>query len=247
MHDGQTGITFDSHGYRLLGRLFLAPGDDPKPTALLLHGLPGIEQNYDLAFALRDHGWNAVIFHYRGCWGSAGVYNLASLPDDVRACLDYLSTGAHPQVDVSRLVLIGHSMGGWTAVMAAAHDERARAVATISAVVTPGLLAFDQEPQEYVPWLPGLTNSDFVAQWRALGADPRWIATMHASQIAPRPLLVIHSALDAVVPVSHGRLLYDSARDPRQLVVHEEADHTFSWHRAWLREQIITWLDGLNV
>ena len=63
-HSGQTGILIPSQGYDLLGTLFLAPGDKPKPTAVLLHGIPGIEKNYDLALNLRNHGWNALIFHY---------------------------------------------------------------------------------------------------------------------------------------------------------------------------------------
>ena len=37
-HDGITGVTFTSDGHRLLGTLYLARGDEPKPTALLLHG-----------------------------------------------------------------------------------------------------------------------------------------------------------------------------------------------------------------
>jgi hypothetical protein len=43
---------------------------------LLLHGCPGLQQNGDLAVALRDRGWNALIFHYRGSWGSGGRYDL---------------------------------------------------------------------------------------------------------------------------------------------------------------------------
>jgi hypothetical protein len=246
-HTGQTGIYFDSNGYRLLGRLFLAPGDDPKPTAVLLHGLPGIEQNHDLAFALREHGWNAVIFHYRGCWGSAGVYNFGSLPDDVRACLDYLSSGENPQVDAGRLVVVGHSMGGWAAVIEAAADERARAVAVIGPVVESGALTFDQHPEEYVPWLPGLSEAEFGGQWRALASDPRWNAVTCAPQIAPRPLLIVHAAPDDVVPVAQARLLYDAARDPRRMILHDEANHSFTGHRPWLRQQIITWLDGLRL
>ena len=27
---------------------------------MLLHGIPGVEKNYDLAYALRDAGWNVV-------------------------------------------------------------------------------------------------------------------------------------------------------------------------------------------
>ncbi len=58
-HIGQQGILIHSGGHRLLGTLFLAWGDQPKPTILLLHGLPGIELNHDLALALREHGGTA--------------------------------------------------------------------------------------------------------------------------------------------------------------------------------------------
>jgi predicted alpha/beta-fold hydrolase len=69
-HEGLIGLIFYSGGTRLLGTLFLARGDAPKPTAVLFHGLPGIEKNYDLAHALRDNGWNSLIFHrftHPGC------------------------------------------------------------------------------------------------------------------------------------------------------------------------------------
>jgi len=246
-HDGQTGIYFDSHGYRLLGRLWLAAGDAPKPTAVILHGLPGVEQNFDVAFALRDHGWNAVIFSYRGCWGSAGVYNFATLPDDARACLDYLSAGHHPQVDPERLVLIGHSMGGWAAIMAAAHDPRPRAVAALCPIVKPALLTYDQDAADYTPWLPGLSDASFAEQWRALSADPTFDTTGHVAQIAPRPLLVLHAEQDDAVPVAQGRALFDAAHDPRRLIIHDKANHSFTWHRPWFRAALIDWLDSLGL
>ena len=84
-HEGQTGVYFDSDGHRLLGTLWMAKGDDSKPTAIILHGLPGIEKNFDLALHLRDRGWNSLIFHHRGCWGSDGLYTFKTIPDDVVA------------------------------------------------------------------------------------------------------------------------------------------------------------------
>jgi pimeloyl-ACP methyl ester carboxylesterase len=90
-HEGITGVTFDSDGYRLVGTLYLARGAGPKPTVLLLHGCPGLEKNLDLAARLRDQGWNALLFHYRGCWGSAGRYDLRTIPRDVTAAVDYLA------------------------------------------------------------------------------------------------------------------------------------------------------------
>lgn len=53
-HEGIAGVTFDSDGHRLAGVLYLARGDEPKPTVLLPHGCPGLERSTDLAVALRD-------------------------------------------------------------------------------------------------------------------------------------------------------------------------------------------------
>ncbi len=248
-HSGQTGIYFDSGGYRLLGRLFLARGDDPKPTAILLHGLPGIEQNHDLAHALRDYGWNALTFHYRGCWGSGGVYDSRTIPDDVIACLDYLSRGDHPQVDVDRMVLIGHSMGGWAAVLAAARDPRPRAIGAIGMVGNPARVRFDDPAlveAEFTPWLPGLGVDEFGKRWRDLGREAGFNPVEHVAQIAPRPLLLIHAERDDVVPLAHAREVFERAGEPKQWIEHPEANHSFTWHRAWLREQIIEWLDHLS-
>ena len=116
-HDGITGVTFTSDGHRLLGTLYLARGSEPKPTALLLHGCPGLQQNGDLAVALRDRGWNSLIFHYRGSWGSGGRYDLRTVPADVTAAVDHISSGAYPPVDPRRLAVIGHSLGGWAAIL----------------------------------------------------------------------------------------------------------------------------------
>jgi uncharacterized protein len=244
-HSGQTGIVFESGGLKLLGRLLMAQNDNPKPTAILLHGLPGIEQNYDIALGLRDRGWNAVIFHFRGCWGSEGSYTFTTLADDVTACLDYLASGVHPQVDASKIVLLGHSMGGWAAVMAASHDPRPRAVALIGPVVAPGLLDFDKYPEDYVPWLPRLNETAFSERWLALGSDSKWSTASHVSEIAPRPIVAFHARHDDAVPLQQSELLAEKAKQPFQLVIHDEANHSFTWHRPWLREQLFNWLDGL--
>jgi len=245
-HQGQTGVTFDSGGRRLLGTLFLARGDQPKPTAVILHGIPGIEKNYDLAHALRDSGWNSLIFHYRGSWGSEGSYVLRTIPDDVRAALDDLGNGRYPQVDPARLMLVGHSLGGWAAVLAAAADTRVRAVAAYGAVADPRRLPFTaaDAAAEFTPWLQGLTPEGFQAQWQALDVD--LVPVEQVRRLASRPLLVLHGRADEVVPVEQAEVLFARAREPRKLVIHPQANHSFTWHRPWLRDQILGWLESLN-
>jgi predicted alpha/beta-fold hydrolase len=58
-------MTIPSHGSTLLGIFYLAAGTSSHPTAIVLHGFPGFEQNLDLAQMLRSNGWNVLAMHYR--------------------------------------------------------------------------------------------------------------------------------------------------------------------------------------
>ncbi|MGH2775831.1 MAG: alpha/beta hydrolase family protein [Actinomycetota bacterium] len=236
-HEGQTGVLFNSGGDKLLGSLFLARGDELKPTAVLLHGLPGIEKNYDLAHALRDRGWNSLIFHYRGSWGSGGDYRLATLADDVRVALDYLTSGEHEQVDPDRLALVGHSMGGWAAVRAGA-DDRVRAVAVVGAVTDPSRLPFTADMAEaaFTPFLNGISAEEFDAQWKGLDGVLREAGRLNG------PLLIVHADNDSVVPVEQAHLLHHASGGRARLEIHPEANHAFVWHRRWLIDLVVPWL-----
>ena len=244
-HGGITGITFDSDGHRLVGVAYLARGHHPKPTALLLHGCPGLEQNLDVAAALRDGGWNAVVFHYRGCWGSAGRYDLRTIGRDVRAAVDHLQAGRHPGIDPDRIVVIGHSLGGWAAILAAAADQRLRAVVSCGAPA--GLGGIDLPPdgleREFTRFL-ATTPAEFLSQRDEVGTWPGPLDVV--ASISPRPLLVIHGSDDEWVGADQGRMLYERARQPRRYTEIEGANHAFAWHRAALCEEITGWLAEID-
>src|SRR5260221_9998869 len=137
-HAGLVGVTFGSQGHDRHGVLDRQRDTEPRHTVVLLHGCPGLEQNLDLAAELRDRGWNALVFHYRGCWGSGGRYDLRTITTDVAAAVDYLQDGDLPTVDRERIAVVGHSLGGWAAVLAAARDHRLRAVAVCGGVADLG-------------------------------------------------------------------------------------------------------------
>ena len=246
-HQGQMGICFESEGFQLLRTLFLAKGDEPKPTTVLLHGIPGIEKNYDLAFLLREHGWNSLIFHYRGCWGSGGVYTLKMIPSDVITALDHLSRGKYPQVDASQLFLIGHSLGGWAAVLVGAADRRVGGVIAIAPLSKPEEIQItnDDAAQMYCPWLPGLSPVSLVTQWNDL--DMEFLPTEQVEKISPRPLLILHGSDDELIPVSQSEALYARAKEPREIIIYPEANHSFVWHRHWLQGTILNWLQKQNI
>src|SRR5215510_2097640 len=75
-------LTIPSHGVDLDAFFYLAAGSTRHGVVLLLHGLPGYEINADLAQSIRRAGWNVLIFHYRGTWGTAGAFSQASALED---------------------------------------------------------------------------------------------------------------------------------------------------------------------
>jgi uncharacterized protein len=240
--EGLTGVTFDSDGHRLIGVLYLARGEEPKPTLLLLHGCPGLEKNLDIAIRLREAGWNALLFHYRGCWGSAGRYDLRTIPRDVTAAIDYLA--GFPQVDPGRIAVLGHSLGGWAALVTAAAEPRLRAVAVYGAAPRLGTglpLGPAWVEEEFTRFLAA-TPEEFASQLAVVAEQMDGLKA--AETIGPRPLLVVHGTADRWVPVADARELAARAGPHCRYVEVQGANHAFSWHRAELADLIIGWLRG---
>jgi uncharacterized protein len=125
-----------SHGAELNALMYVASGAGPHPVVILLNGFPGNEKNLDLAQAIRRDGWNVLVFSYRGSGGSSGQFSLPHCTQDTAAVIAFLHDrgyAAELRSDPRRIVLIGHSTGGYVATYAGAHDTSVIGVATISA------------------------------------------------------------------------------------------------------------------
>ena len=146
------GLQFISKGERVNAQLYLPAGAGLHPAVLLLHGLPGNEQNLDLARAMQRAGWAVVTFHYRGSWGSGGTFTLEGGCDDVDSLLADIGSAngaAKWHIDPKRVVDMGHSYGGYVAACAAGRHASLLATALIA------------------PWDP----SADVARFSAIPAD----------------------------------------------------------------------------
>lgn len=246
-----------SHGVNLNAILYTAGGAGLHPTLLLLHGLPGNEQNLDVAQTARRAGWNVLTLHYRGSWGSPGSFSFEHCLDDAAAALRWLREGDHPDlpIDRDRVAIAGHSMGGFVAAhnaAAAQHllgaalisgvdvgeafgvADRARATATVDDVVgtSAGLHI-----------LAGTSPADLAREARA--NDARWRLAGYAPDLIGRPLLLVTSD-DGFTAGSDA--LADAVRaiDPSLLeTAHLATDHSYSDHRIALQILILRWLDRL--
>lgn len=126
-----------SGGCHLYGYL-LKPGgsyEGPHPCVVMFHGFPGYTTNNDLEYALMRMGCVVMHVNHRGAWGSEGSYLFSNLVDDAAAIAKYAHNQAiadRYNIDPDNIFLIGHSMGGMTALNTAARLDFIKGVAAIA-------------------------------------------------------------------------------------------------------------------
>jgi len=129
-------VTFESKGANIHAIFYQASGVEPLPTAILCHGFPG--NNTDvlgLGERLMTEGFNALVFNYRGTWGSEGTFTMANSLEDVIAAVHYVkSTVAVREfnVDPSSIAIIGASFGGGMALLGSLSYPAAKSVIYIA-------------------------------------------------------------------------------------------------------------------
>ncbi len=233
------------------GVAYLPQGKGPHPVVVLLHGLPGNEKNLDLAHAIRRAGWGVITFNYRGSWGSPGNYRFGQNLEDADAVLKFLhDTATVRALDINpdRIVMAGHSMGGWVTVLTAAHHPELNGAILISAADI-GLVGRSSRAQ-----LIGLTQANMEALAgvtaesmadELMAGSARWRFESAAPMLGSFPLLVMTSD-DGLAP--HVAPLVATARaggNTAVTTVHAATDHSWSGSRVFLASTIITWLESI--
>jgi uncharacterized protein len=244
-----------NQGNAMNALFMLAAGSGPKPTMLLLHGLPGNEQNLDLAQAARRAGWNVLTLHYRGSWGSAGRFSLAGAGDDVDAAMAFLRQDENVQrfqVDTRRIVVAGHSMGGFFAARyAATHDDVAGAILLDPWNIGASgqqVRAHPETRQDRIADMgddfgTSLAGTDAATLMREVEAHTDdWDLAGFADGLARKPLLVI-GAQRGLGPALAPMVAAVKAKPGAQLQwISLPSDHAFADQRIALSAATVTWL-----
>jgi pimeloyl-ACP methyl ester carboxylesterase len=247
-----TVLHIPSHDVLINGVIYQPSGVGPHPTLIICHGLPGNEKNLDLAQAVRRAGWNAVTFNYRGSWGSPGVFRFAQTLEDADAVLAYLrdpATASRLGVDTRRIVMAGHSMGGWVVAHTASHDHGLIGAILISAA---DMGRSGELPRattvagmkDNMESLAGATAESMAAE--VLERSKAFRMENVAAGLAQTPLLAITSD-DGLAPETDALVKAIKAKGPDNVTrIHISTDHSYSDHRIALESAVITWLDGLR-
>ncbi|MEK7455913.1 MAG: alpha/beta fold hydrolase [Pseudomonadota bacterium] len=235
--------------------MYVAAGSGVHPTLLLLHGFPGNEQNLDLAQAARRAGWNVLTLHYRGSWGSPGIFSFINAAEDAFNALLFLeeaSTVAKYRIDTSAIVVAGHSMGGFMAAEAAAAEPRVAGLflidpwdpaQTVAALATPqGEAGWKAEVAGDLPPLAGASYESLTAEIK--GDTQRFDLGRKLVGYGRRPLTIIGAERGIGAMARKVGADAQSANPNTRLMVWP-TDHSFSDKRIALADALVRFLAGV--
>ena len=240
---------------KLTAVLYTAAGEGIHPTVLLLHGIPGCEQNQDLAQELRRAGFHVLIFHYSGSWGSDGDYSLSNDLEDAETALDFLLRDGTHGIDKKNLFAVGHSMGGFVCGQLCARRSEIQAGILLMPCDIGRIGIIQQEDgkayqavcgvlEESGHWLTGTSGEALLAE--ALEKADEFRLENRAADLAKKPMLCVGGTLDVYIPAAlHCDPVAKAVREAGGTDFHRAdwvTDHMFSDHRVTAAETVTEFL-----
>lgn len=219
-----------------------ATSSAPRPAILFLHwyGPPHATSNrtqylpeaVELAGGgvvslLVDTPWSKEAWF--GTRDSARDYEFTvQMAKDVKRAVDVLL--AQPNLDKSRIAVVGHDFGAMWGALAVADDPR-----VTHFVYAAGTSSFT-DWYLYTPKREGPDRDAFVAKLAPL--DP----IAHLPKIAPRPMLLQFGTRDEHVKNEAATAQAEAAKPPKTVKIYQNAGHELTYQArvdrlAWIREQ----------
>jgi fermentation-respiration switch protein FrsA (DUF1100 family) len=225
-------------GLELYGWFIPAKGP-PLGTVLQLHGnAENISTHFTSLAWMPARGFNLFAFDYRGYGASEGTPTLEGAQRDIDAALGALLE--RNDIDRTRIVIYGQSLGGALAAYYVAHSsrrDRIRALILESAFSDYVDIAQEKFADHWITW---------PFQWIPhLSVDDRFSPLPAMADISPIPLLVLHGDQDLTVPMRHGKILFEAAREPKQLWIVHGAGHIQTTRDPAVRDRLVDWLRGV--
>ena len=193
-------------GLTLNGWFVRSTPSPPAFTVVVFNGNAGNRAyRAPLAASLQEQGVRVLLFDYRGYGGNEGTPTEAGLRADARAARTYVL--GRGDVDASRLIYLGESLGSALAIALAAEHPPA------GLILRSPFTSLVEVGQIHYPFLP----VQLLLRDRFTSIDD--IRGVHC------PVLVIAGDQDRIIPVDQSRRLYDATPSAKELVILVGADH----------------------
>jgi uncharacterized protein len=223
---GVADIGFDSTDGTPV-RAWLALAKVGAPAIVLVHGFKtSREEMLPWARILHNAGYNALLLDLRGT-GRSGGAAIGLGATETRDIVAAVQT-ASEEFRTDHVAVLGISLGAGAVILAAADDPQISAVITDSAWTDQDFQLARLGVIDLGPFRLPLPPLGVLAVNAMVGADVTRARPLDAiARIAPRPILLIHSADDdnATTPVEGARKLFAAAGEPKELWVAPRGGH----------------------
>jgi uncharacterized protein len=195
------------NGKVLHGLFFELPGT--QRVFLVSEGKGGnIYRKINVAAALLNCGGSVLMYDYEGYGLSEGTPTLDGVCDDVTAAYDYLIQHEHRKD--KEIIAFGESFGsGVTGQLLKRRQPGA-------VIMQSGFASLVQAARDYLPWLKLYPDGSFPKQS---------LDNMAIFKKPHPPLLIVHGTADRVVLFHNAQDLYNSASEPKSIMVVQGGGH----------------------
>lgn len=176
---------------------------------------------------ITNHGFAVLRFDFTGLGESEGDFaetNFSSNVEDLIHAADFLAK----EYEAPKLI-VGHSLGGAAAILAAHQIDSIEAVATIGAPAEPVHVK-----RQFKPHIDKIENKGiaevFIAG-RAFSIKDQFLKDLDSTNLArvikklKKAILIMHSPQDTVVGVDNAAKIYSNAFHPKSFISLDGADH----------------------
>lgn len=203
------------------------PAPQGRPTLLYLHGnAQTVFEWSGVATDLAPLEAGLLLIDYPGYGKSGGEPHEEALYAAAHGALDWLAERVEP----GRTAVLGKSLGGGVATEAVAGRPLLGLILESTFCSVPSMIG------RSFPMIPagGVLRSERYASAERIGA-------------LELPILMVHGALDEVVPLDEGRALFEAAHEPKELMIVNGAGHNDVAQVAGTAygTRLRAWLDGL--
>lgn len=187
-----------------------------------------------LANDLANLGYTAVRFDPTGIWESEGDisdYTIIQYLEDVKSIIEYmLRDGSY-----EKILLGGHSMGGFVSILYATMDPR---ISTVLAIMPPHTLIRTVNKDKMEKWKEkgfrvstrDIPNSQEKKEFNVPYFDVKGgkqYDVLNEVKKLQIPLILVAGELDNVIPPEDVKLIYTKANEPKQFIFLERTHHDY--------------------
>lgn len=225
---------YTKDGVMLHGWFF--PSKENKATVLFFHGnAENISTHINNVLWLINNGYNVFAIDYRGYGKSQGNPSIEGVHIDAEAAINRALNfeKAH-----SNIIIYGQSLGGSVAITVTAkfkQEDRIKAIIIESPFAGYRMIA--QEKLSNIMFL------NFFKYLLSYLISDNFSPEKNINELAHLPKLFLHGKKDNIVPYHHSQLLFEKAKEPKILIILDDAGHINVSKYGNVRNVILNFID----